>query len=236
MTSSLSPSQFPETLFHGTSHAIQGDRILPGREIGHSHWGDAGEHLGERSDHSAWAADEHLAWGHAIYSGMQTDPSRADQRARVHELHPNDSMQEGQTHSLEDTGHVEYRAPHFEKTGVVHDIMPGRQGTFPNINWRQFTGDNYRASMGPDHPHDANHPRPDPPVERMGQEVPNMHPKSHPTLPLGDIAVKQWDGRVARQSVDDAVNDVRTLTDRPVDYVTPASAVPKHRSRFPNVY
>lgn len=239
MSGSLSPSQFPQTLFHGTSHPIQGDAILPGRDIGHSHWNDAGEYLGEPSDQHAWASKrESLAWGYAVHSSaannQRADP---DYRARVHEVLPNHDMREGQTHSEEETGHVEYRAPYFATTGVVHDIMPGRQGTFPHINWQQFQDPKHWPSTDPDYPEDANHPLPPEPIEKSTHAYPNMHPKSHPTLPLGDIAVKQWHGRIERQSVDEAVHDVRTQTDRPYEMVTPSyKAMPSHRERYPNVY
>jgi len=244
--SNLSPHQFP--LYHGTSHPIEGNHIIPGADIGHSGWGDTGGDLhDEASEDHAWATpSEKVAWGYALFSSTQHDDWRSAgkdpaMRPRVHEVAPNAHMSEGKTWTIADHGHQEFKAPSFEKTGTVHDIMPGRQGTFPNINWAQFHRDPGSATrvFGMDEEHlmeDPNHPAHPPMAEETGgREIPNMRPKSHPTLPLGDVAVKQWDGKIARQSVDEAVKDRTTLHDRPFNTVTPASHMPEHRAKYPNV-
>jgi hypothetical protein len=219
---SLNPQQFP--LFHGTAHPLEGDKILPGKEIGRSQWKDAGEIHGERSSDHAWASpDEPLAWNYARVASGHLDHTDPANRPRVHEVAPHPEMRRGSTNTFDETGGDEYYAPHFKTTGVVHDIKPGHQGTFPTINWQQF------ATSG-----DANHPDHPDMAEWNQQEVPNMRPRSHPTLPLGDIEVKQWDGKMARQSVDDAVRDRASLNDRPYNPVTPIYAMDEHRQKYPH--
>lgn len=78
-------------------------------------------------------------------------------RVRVHTVAPNPRMKPGvynRAHPNFRSDQVdlkEFVAPSFRSTGVI-DTMPGRQGTFPNINWNQF------ASSKVDYAQDANHP------------------------------------------------------------------------------
>ena len=232
MSMALNPQQF--ALFHGTGHPLQGDKIIPGRDFGHSRWGASGDLYGERSDHHAWSTpQEDLAWSYGIHTAYHLDHTDPATRARVHEVAPHPEMREGSTNTIEDNGFTEHFAPHFKTTGVVHDIMPGRQGTFPTINWQQFERRDPIIETAPGEQYDANHPE-HPKTPMTQYEVPNMRPKSHPTLPLGDVDVKQWNGRMARQSVDEAVHDRTALQDKPYLTATPNGGIDKHREQYPN--
>jgi hypothetical protein len=78
-------------------------------------------------------------------------------RVRVHTVAPNPLMQRGVFHADNpafkegDQDLKEWKAPAFRVTGT-QDIMPGRQGTFPQLNWNQF------KTPGSSYQIDANHP------------------------------------------------------------------------------
>lgn len=141
----LNPQQF---LFHGTASDIKGDKILPAKVHGeHSHWGEAGSEWGEPSHDHAWAhPDEKKTWEFAHDRVIVSDNHP---RARVYAVKPNDQMTPG-------NGGVkgEFKAPHFDVAHPV-DIMPGRQGTFPEINWNNHV----RTMSKFPEDEDANHPK-----------------------------------------------------------------------------
>lgn len=134
-------------LYHGTSFDIK-DQVRTGKAVGHSHFGDVGSDLGQPSKNHAFATtDESIGWHFASNSA-----SEAQQRARVYEVHPHPNMLAGAHDFLK-----EYIAPSLGIKRQI-DTMPPvygqthRQGTIPNINWRQFSV----SSGGPgDH---INHP------------------------------------------------------------------------------
>lgn len=160
--------------FHGTTFDLRGPDILPSTVQGRSIWGDTG-HSGQRSREHAFATEnEGVAWQFASQAGMM---ARANQdavisanakgytpkqqvpnvgRVQVHTVAPNPLMQRGvfnaehpDHNGMEDL--QEWKAPAFRVTGTQH-IMPGRQGTFSNINWNQF------RKVGAHYDIDTNHP------------------------------------------------------------------------------
>lgn len=140
-----------ESFFHGTASHIS-DAVRPGAQVGKTVWGRTGESHGQPSEEHAFAtSDEDEAWKFARYAGG-ADKSR---RARVYTVAPHPDMKVGVHHPEHaeyspDLGEIhEYVAPEFKVTGR-HDIAPGHQGTFPTINWHQFSH--------PDIVGDPNHP------------------------------------------------------------------------------
>lgn len=147
----LNEGQF---LYHGTTSDIKGGKILPAKvHGGHSHWGAAGAEWGEPSHDHAWVhPDENLAWSIAMDRSIHTANTNSDHetpRARVYAVKPNEQMTPG-------SGGVagEFKAPHFDIAHPV-DVMPGRQGTIPGVNWNNHVT---TTSRFPDD-EDANHPR-----------------------------------------------------------------------------
>lgn len=106
------------------------------------------------------SSSEPKAWWYATHASNNTLG-----RARVYEVEPHPNTEVGTYNpahpnfwrSVSRRGSREnwdeYTAPHFTVTGV-HDIIPGRQGTFPQINWRQF------STRGNSQMYDPNHPTP----------------------------------------------------------------------------
>lgn len=128
-----------ESFFHGTASHIS-DAVRPGAQVGKTVWGRTGESHGQPSEEHAFATShEDEAWNFARFAGG-ADKSR---RARVYTVAPHPDMKVGVHHPEHaeyspDLGGIhEYVAPEFKVTGR-HDIAPGHQGTFPNINWHQF--------------------------------------------------------------------------------------------------
>jgi hypothetical protein len=152
-----------QQFFHGTAREIS-DAVRPGAQVGFSVWKDMGASEGQPSSQHAFATtDEDEAWSfaHAAHSvGMSNhlisgwpEPDRArvysvaphpDMKLGIH--HPEHPMHSGTSGELH-----EYIAPEFKVTDR-HDIEPGRQGTFPSINWKDFSH--------PDISGDPNHPSP----------------------------------------------------------------------------
>lgn len=155
-----------DEFFHGTAYNIPvGQHVLPANKSGRSIWGSQG-HAGQRSDEHAFATtNEDTAWtfaNHAKTLGAgRFDAGYADHpvgRAHVLTVAPNPMMRPGVYNESHpdynpESGNLhEYVAPRFRVTGRK-DIMPGRQGTFPNLNWNQFSHPDMNKVA------DANHPR-----------------------------------------------------------------------------
>lgn len=145
--SNLNPQQF---LYHGTTAKIEG-QVLPAKvHGGQSFWGDTGSSRGEAANEHAWAhPDEELTWMFAhqrvIHSSIEND---WNPRARVYAVHPNKEQTPGNDPSIEG----EVKAPKFDIAHPI-DTMPGRQGTFPEINW------NHHIEHLAAEDEDANHPK-----------------------------------------------------------------------------
>jgi hypothetical protein len=148
VSDALNPDQF---LYHGTAMPIEGNRLLPARVHGKgSYWGDSGsEERGEPSQDFAWAhPDEHVAWHAAMDRVVHTSINQEhNPRARVYAVHPNAEQSPGHDASM--SGEV--KSSHFDIAHPV-DTMPGRQGTFPGINWNDHVTHIHREDE------DANHP------------------------------------------------------------------------------
>lgn len=143
-----------ESFFHGTVHDIGvGHYVLPGKTTGKRNMPPSKGYARQRSaDHAYAAENEARAWDFAdqramnsrIQAGREGHSSPSAQRARVYEVAPHPMMRKGVYHSdhpdhVPDNGaDQEWIAPKYKVIGV-HDTKPGHQGTFPNINWNQFS-------------------------------------------------------------------------------------------------
>lgn len=163
---SLSPQQFPETLYHGTIHPLEGDTLVPGKKFGATNLGvDPHKHHGQsRHDWVSATDSEDKAWTFATgASGLSTDAVKP--RTRVHVLEPHPDTKIGVEHidhpvlqkafaenawkKPDISG--EHVAPSFRVRETL-DTRPGWQGTFPQLNWNQFAAKGLRGY------HDMNHP------------------------------------------------------------------------------
>jgi len=161
------------SFFHGTTHDImaEGGRVLPAEKTGNSVWG-RGPSEGQNAMKVAHASEsENIAWKFAKQAHVMKDSAvkagYADKppgRAHVLQVDPNPAMKPGHYHPASPSHNPEHHddlrewvAPAFKATGRI-DVMPGRQGTLPPVNWNQFK----HVSAGAE---DVNHPRNDDPVE-----------------------------------------------------------------------
>jgi hypothetical protein len=155
-----------EAFYHGTTHDIGvGHYVVPARESGKKNYKGTMGYGGQQSGRHAHATTrEDEAWDFATrkvshstdQARRQDSPTPQDQRARVYEVAPHPMMRKGIYHpdhprNRKDVTPVhEWLAPKYKVT-AVHDIMPGRQGTIPTVNWNQFSS--VKSMMS-----DANHP------------------------------------------------------------------------------
>lgn len=157
----MSSALGPQFLYHGTAKDVQGAQILPASvHGGHSYWGDTGSTRGEPSQDHAWAhPDEDKTWEFAhdranfelVSEGRRLGEDPVIPRARVFALHPNENQSPGGDPSIPG----EVKSTHFDIAHPI-DTMPGRQGTFPGVNWNEYTkGSKSRYLPGDE---DANHP------------------------------------------------------------------------------
>lgn len=123
--SNLNPGQFAP-IFHGTSGYVKDDgKVLPPSVHGQeSYWAGSRPH-GDDPAHLAFATpNEHVAWEFAHQR------PREDTRPRVYEVEHVHDERIGR-----DLGDDEVVSPTGFPIKRRIDIMPGRQGTFPQINW-----------------------------------------------------------------------------------------------------
>lgn len=151
-------------LYHGTGHEVApGDSIMPGATYGKSSFRHVGPGpRGVAHSKSAFATTkESEAWHFA-----NTAATKHGGRARVYEVEPHPEMQPGlynpahPTYKRRTSSHggvswAEWASPSFKPTGRTVDTMPGHQGTFPQLNWKQFAKADGSAFR--DH---VNHPDP----------------------------------------------------------------------------
>lgn len=158
--SALNPDQF----FHGTTHNIKDGVVRPAdaadKHVSEYSMGDPGDM--SEGDHAFATNDESYAW-HAANTFHQNG-----RRPRVYEVAPAADMKPGPWNKehpdfLHHTGHADayddpttmhpadladahesHQPEYGSKTGFPVkkriDIMPGRQGTFPEVNWDRFKG------------------------------------------------------------------------------------------------
>lgn len=147
----LNETQFP--LYHGTSKDIEGGFVRPAAgEHGHgkgSWWGSANESRGEAAKDYAWAAkSEDDAWAFA----GQGSARGATTRPRVYEVE--DAQRTGSAGGDKSiTGGEVKSSVGFAIKGQI-DTAPGRQGTFPEVNWHQFADQRGISSWEANHPTD----------------------------------------------------------------------------------
>ncbi len=173
--SNLNPEQF----YHGTTNVIKDGMVRPAYDVDRNpseySMGDPGDM--SEGDHAFVTKDENYAW----HAAITYHPSR--RRARVYETGPADDMKPGPWNKdhPDFLHHVEYGDPkefpphehpeayaealkehqpeYASKTGFPVrnriDIMPGRQGTFPNLTWEPFKGERaLRGNQLANHPSD----------------------------------------------------------------------------------
>lgn len=157
----LNPGQFKGPLYHGTTHDIDGRDIVPAKKLDEakSVWKDHG-HSGQKSANHAFATeDEGTAWEFGSQAGMMKRAGGPQpDRVRVHEVAPHPLMRPGVFHADHPAHNggedlKEWVAPSFRSKGTI-DIMPGRQGTFPTLNWNQFRGEHSGYWSDMNHPTD----------------------------------------------------------------------------------
>jgi hypothetical protein len=169
-----------DQFFHGTTHAIKNGVVLPadkaGKNVSEYSFGDPGDM--SEGDHAFVARnDENYAW-HAA-NNFHANTQR---RPRVYETGPAPDMKPGPWNKEHpdfldhhEVGRSEdYPSPEAFKEVVADtvasqhqdewasptgfpvrkriDIMPGRQGTFPDISWTRFSDTNTATA---NHPNDA---------------------------------------------------------------------------------
>lgn len=140
--------------YHGTTNDIEGGVIRPGRDAGYSNWGNTGTWYNQTSERLAFAtSDEKMAWQFAEDANAKQSIdydngvlAKHPDRTRVYTVKPNSKMKPGHY-----TGFREFVAPSFEVKDRI-DTMPGRQGTIPTVNWRQFQAYPFYAGPDPNHP------------------------------------------------------------------------------------
>lgn len=151
MTENLNSSQFP--LYHGTTQDIEGNFIRPAvGEHGHgkgSYFGNANQQRGEAAKDYAWAAKhEDDAWAFAGQGSARGSTGRA----RVYKV--KDTLRTGSAGGDASVTHGEVKSPVGFAIKEQHDIAPGRQGTFPEVNWHQFADQRKLSSWEANHPND----------------------------------------------------------------------------------
>lgn len=160
-------------LFHGTDTALKpGGSVLPAKETGvrsnFPHLRAAG---GKSTREQAYAtSDESIAWGFADQAAY-----KGGGRTSVVEVEPHPDMAPGLRNPLHPRFGIhrenleEYTAPEF-KVKSVHDIRPGHQGTFSQLNWQQFA----KHPNGTPYGDSYNHPSPHDVETGMGKDTEGM--------------------------------------------------------------
>jgi hypothetical protein len=149
----LNDQQF---LYHGTARDI-GERVLPAAvHGGHSYWGSTGTTRDEPARDHAWAhPNEAATWDMALDRANfhLATGSKVAPRARVYAVHQNHQQSPGHDTSIPG----EMKAPHYDVAHPIH-TMPGRQGTFPDVNWNQHVTHPDGSPRWLPGDEDANHP------------------------------------------------------------------------------
>lgn len=173
--SNLNPDQF----FHGTTHNIADGMVRPANDadknVSDYSMGDPGD-MSEGDHAFAIRNDENYAW-HAAQRFHSNG-----RRPRVYEVEAPADIKPGPWnkehpdflahHELDDPDYPpsaedvaeahkqsmdEWASPTGFKVKSRIDVMPGRQGTFPTVNWNRFKSGGHRSQMG----YEMNHPTDD---------------------------------------------------------------------------
>lgn len=135
-----------EQFLHGTKGGPDiGGAVLPGRKVGRNNW-PGYRTVGRQpsSNYVFTTKDEKTAWRFADADWSAGMGNISPARSRVLVVEPSADMKPG-SHNPEHRWHRKDRHQNLEEyvsssakvTGAI-DIMPGRQGTFPHLNWNQF--------------------------------------------------------------------------------------------------
>lgn len=170
------------TYLHGSNYTLKiGDKIRPGD----------GAILKNGEPHASATTDESTAWSYALAkenlpTGARDYEKGVNRRGRVYEVVTSDGKpaerlgpQKGEVNSSSFTV-VGYR-----------DVQPGRQGTIPEVNWKEYSPFS-----------DANHITEDPLVGwENDYKEPYQHPPNDIPLPgLGDNYVRAEQERIREAS------------------------------------
>jgi hypothetical protein len=135
--------------FHGAYKKVEDTHIRPAKVHGKgSTWGSANSARGEAAHDFAWAhPDEKVAWNFAA----QRSSIGATERPVVHTVTPDNNLT---TPGQDSSAKGEVKNPEGFKITGQSDIAPGRQGTFPDINWHQFADQRKLSTWEANHPSD----------------------------------------------------------------------------------
>lgn len=160
MTANNLGPQF-EGLFHGTAADLHpGDQVLPAAVHGQgSHWAAWGYRTrgGLGVKRFAFATtDEQQAWNFAEYAQQENNGRSSVLRVGHHPEEQQGLYHEARAGKKRTVIPGETIAPSFPVEERI-DIMPGMQGTFPEINWQRHSKHPDVASLGDayNHPTDG---------------------------------------------------------------------------------
>lgn len=110
-----------DAYFHGSTHQFElGDKVLPGRYA-----------LIDENDvlYASATTEEEIAWVYTDHA-----ETYGTERGRVYRVEPSNG------HNLKDFGEADKKEVNSPAFTVVEqiDIQPGRQGTFPEIDWTKY--------------------------------------------------------------------------------------------------
>lgn len=170
---------------HGSNYPFKiGDKITPGD----------GAILGKSGELNASATtDEGTAWAYALDKegssyGFRNPKNGVNLRARVYEVVPSD----GKPAERRGPQTGEVNSPSFTVVGY-RDVQPGRQGTIPEVNWKEYS---------PPYGNSVNHITEDPLVVHESDYIePDEHNSNDVPLPgLGDDYVRAEQERIREES------------------------------------
>lgn len=174
-----------EIYFHGSNYPFKiGDKITPGD----------GAILGKNGELNASATtDERTAWAYALDKegssyGFRDSKTGVNLRGRVYEVVPSD----GKPAESRGPQTGEVNSPSFTVVGY-RDVQPGRQGTIPEVNWKEYS---------PPYGNSVNHITEDPLTvhESDYKEPHQQNPNDVPLPGLGDDYVRAEQERMREES------------------------------------
>ncbi len=196
------PDLNPDQFFHGTTHNIKDGMVRPadhaGKNVSEYSMGDPGDM--SEGDHAFVTKDEDYAWKAASIFHENGRRPRVYETGSAPDMKPGpwnkehpDYLAHHELQTLEVGGetyhpdeesvkyaHSQHQPEYASKTGFPVrsriDIMPGRQGTFPEVNWNTHRAIN--DGSGPRAPRDLGERR-----DAMSQRgLDANHPTDHEVL------------------------------------------------------